>query len=215
MPNEIRACRVCGNTDLDPILSLGTLALTGVFPRSTNERVAEGPLELVKCRGERDPDACGLVQLRHSFDPHEMYGTNYGYRSGLNRSMVNHLAVIVRHVQSFVNLSAGDLVLDIGSNDGTTLGLYGRDDLDLVGIDPTGVKFARYYPPHVRLIPAFFDAATVREHVGRRPARVITSIAMFYDLKAPLEFVRQVHELLADDGVWVFEQSYTPTILAI
>src|SRR5208282_1496768 len=214
MFKEIQVCRICGNPELDAIVNLGNLALTGVFPRTPQEHVAEGPLELVKCGTAGHPDACGLVQLRHSFAPDRLYGENYGYRSGLNRSMVNHLADIVRHIQSLVALKPGDLVLDIGSNDGTTLDLYRRPDLDLIGIDPTGPKFHRYYPPHVRLIPEFFSATAVRRKVGHRRARAISSIAMLYDLEAPLEFMRQVHELLADDGVWVFEQSYLPLMLA-
>jgi NDP-4-keto-2,6-dideoxyhexose 3-C-methyltransferase len=128
--------------------------------------------------------------------------------------MVRHLNGIVQRVKSIVPLEPGDLVLDIGSNDATTLGLYQRTDLDLVGIDACGEKFASYYPPHIRLIPDFFSAAKVREHLGDRQARVITSIAMFYDLEAPLDFVREVRDLLTNDGIWIAEQSYMPAMIA-
>ena len=73
---------------MESILSLGTQQLTGVFTRSAGETVTSGPLELMKCFG---PEACGLVQLRHTYDSSEMYGDNYGYRSGLNQTMVRHL----------------------------------------------------------------------------------------------------------------------------
>jgi NDP-4-keto-2,6-dideoxyhexose 3-C-methyltransferase len=213
MFKEIPACRLCGNPHLRSLLDLGHLGHTGVFPRTDDPDAAAGPLELVKCWGDRGA-VCGLVQLRHSFDAAALYGDNYGYRSGLNRSMVEHLAAVVARAAALVGLRPGDLVLDIGSNDGSTLGLYGRQDLDLVGVDPCGPKFARHYPPHVRLIPDFFSAAAVRRHVGARRARVITSIAMFYDLEAPLAFACDVHDLLAEDGVWVVEQSYLPTMVA-
>lgn len=213
MYKDVAACRICGNAELTPILSLGKLAMSGVFPRDPKQNVESGPLDLLKCSTQHNPDACGLVQLRQSYDPAGMYGVNYGYRSGLNRSMVKHLAGIVHHIAELVSLESGDLVIDIGSNDCTTLKHYGREDLRLVGIDPTGVKFAEYYPPHVELIADFFSADRVRRQVGERKARVVTSIAMFYDLESPLDFMREIYEILADDGVWVFEQSYLPAML--
>src|SRR6202035_3259384 len=116
---EVRQCRLCGNTELESILNLGSQALTGVFPDSLDAKVPVGPLELVKCREDHNDRHCGLVQLRHRYDPGIMYGRNYGYRSGLNSSMVAHLQGKARSIQSEVALEAGDLVLDIGSNDGT------------------------------------------------------------------------------------------------
>lgn len=213
MYTEIKKCRICGNADLVPILNLGSQYLTGVFPRSKTEHITVGPLELVKCRDEHNAKACGLVQLRHSYNHYEMYGSNYGYRSGLNKTMVNHLHNKVRKVEEFIKLRKGDLIIDIGSNDSTLLQAYQPNGLLLVGIDPTGQKFRKYYPEYVRLIPDFFSAESVRKNFGDRKAKVITSIAMFYDLESPVDFARQIHDILADDGVWIFEQSYMPTML--
>lgn len=206
---EVRACRICGNTALQPVLSLGVQALTGVFPRSPEVPVTRGPVDLVRCVG--GPDHCGLVQLRQTYDKQEMYGGAYGYRSGLNPSMVAHLHATVAHLLERFPLRPGDLVLDIGSNDGTLLKAYGKGPR-LLGIDPTGARFAHHYPDHISLIPDFFSARRVRNSVGPAKARIITSIAMFYDLDAPLDFVRQIRELLADDGVWLLEQSYLPAM---
>jgi NDP-4-keto-2,6-dideoxyhexose 3-C-methyltransferase len=144
-----------------------------------------------------------------------MYGPGYGYRSGLNRAMVTHLHGKVKRILETVAPAQGDLVIDIGSNDGTTLSAYPAGAADLVGIDPGGEAFRRHYPPHVRLIPEFFSARAVRSACGARRAKVITSFAMFYDLEAPMEFMRQVHDCLDDSGVWMFEQSYMPTMLAM
>lgn len=213
MPQRIARCRICGNTSLEPVVDLGTQALTGVFPRSREEKVSSGPLRLVKC-GE-STDACGLLQLEHTYDLAEMYGANYGYRSGLNASMVAHLQSKVKKILRIARLRKGNLVIDIGSNDATTLRAYPADDYLLVGVDPTGAKFREYYPPHVRLLPEFFSLDLLRRHFGERPARVITSFAMFYDLEQPLDFMRKVYDLLAEDGIWVFEQSYMPKMLEI
>src|SRR5438309_649475 len=111
MHQEIRACRICGNAELVPILSLGVHSLTGVFPKSKNETVTQGPLELVKCRTEAKSGSCGLVQLRHSFNSQELYGENYGYRSGLNQSMVRHLHDKVRKIVDLARPVPGDVVL--------------------------------------------------------------------------------------------------------
>jgi len=214
MYTEIDCCRVCGNSDLDSIVHLGDQALTGVFPRNKDRIITRGPLELVKCV-EHDNENCGLVQLRQTYNHDEMYGTNYGYRSGLNSSMVAHLRLLVEDIVNAVPISDSDVILDIGSNDGTLLRQYPQTGATLVGIDPTGNKFREYYPPHVHLIPDFFSAELYRRELGQRKAKVITSIAMFYDLNSPLLFMEQVRDILADDGVWVFEQSYMPTMLAV
>ena len=212
---EVRACRICGSTRLQSVFDLGTLALTGVFPKSAqaDRSLTRGPLELVKCDAGGPNPGCGLLQLRHSFSPPEMYGANYGYRSGLNRSMVEHLHAKVRRILSRAPVAAGDLVLDIGSNDGTLLSAYPHPGAKLIGMDPTGAKFRRFYPAHVELVADFFSAARFRAAAGDRLAKVVTSIAMFYDLDSPIDFARQVAEVLAPEGLWVFEQSYMPTML--
>jgi hypothetical protein len=195
-----------GGGDLLTVLNLGMQALTGVFPKNKDDPVGVGPLELVWS------PRSGLLQLKHSFQPSEMYGENYGYRSGLNQSMVDHLAHKVRQLERLVPLAAGDTVLDIGSNDCTLLKAYTAPGLNRIGIDPTGSKFAEYYPADVKLVPDFFSSAAYRA-AGAAPAKIITSIAMFYDLDQPIEFAREVASVLADDGVWHFEQSYMPSML--
>lgn len=207
---EIQKCRICWNNNLVSILNLGNQFLTGAFPRSKEQKITCGPLELVKCQGS---DSCGLVQLRHSYEHRELYGENYGYRSGLNQSMVRHLHHIVERIMKLVSISSGDLVIDIGSNDSTLLQAYPQNGPILIGIDPVGEKFKEYYPDYVQLIPDFFSAKIVKDSFGEKRAKVATSIAMFYDLENPLDFMRQVYDILADDGIWVFEQSYMPAML--
>ena len=148
---EHKRCRISSSENLVSILNLGHQTLTGVFPRSPKENLTSGPLELVWC-----PES-GLVQLKHSYDAHEMYGDNYGYRSGLNQSMVDHLATKVRYLERLAKPKAGDTILDIGSNDCTTLNAYSVEGLNRIGIDPTGKKFANYYPEDVTLVADFFS----------------------------------------------------------
>jgi C-methyltransferase C-terminal domain/Putative zinc binding domain/Methyltransferase domain len=203
---ELASCRISGSADLVPVLDLGQQVLTGVFPKSLNADVTRGPLQLVWCPQSK------LAQLAHTYNASDMYGDNYGYRSGLNQSMVDHLTDKVRYLERLVDLRPGDVVLDIGSNDATTLKAYGASTLKRVGIDPTGKKFSHFYPPEIRLVPDFFSAAAYRT-ATQQPARIVTSISMLYDLDAPVDFARQVAEILAPDGLWHFEQSYLPAML--
>lgn len=205
---QIDECRISKSTHLVPILDLGSQALTGVFPKDPTDEITRGPLEVVWC-----PES-GLLQLKHSYEASEMYGENYGYRSGLNNSMVNHLTEKVRFLERLITLDSGDVVLDIGSNDATTLRAYSTTNIKRIGIDPTGKKFLQFYTDDIRLIPDFFSR-DVYFSVEKHPARIITSIAMFYDLDAPVEFARQIESILADNGVWHFEQSYMPSMLRL
>ena len=214
MYHQIDACRICGNRELLPILDLGQQSLTGVFPRSRDQRITRGPLELVKCHGKSDADHCGLVQLRHSYESSEMYGENYGYRSSLNRSMVEHLKRKAETLTRLVGLRDVDLILDIGSNDGTLLSFYTAKGHTLVGMDPSAVKFRQFYRSDIHLITDFFSAAAFKAKFESRRAKLVTTIAMFYDLEKPIEFVQQIVEVLADDGVWHLEQSYLPLMLS-
>jgi hypothetical protein len=205
---EVTRCRVSGSSYLVPVLDLGEQALTGVFPRDPKAPITTGPLRLVWC-----PDS-GLLQLAHSYDLKEMYGDNYGYRSGLNRSMTEHLAQKVNELERFADLKPGQAVLDIGSNDATLLKAYRTPALKRTGVDPTGKRFSRYYPDDITLVPDFFSADVYRA-VGGVPAQVVTSVAMFYDLPDPVEFVRQVECILASGGIWHFEQAYMPAMLRL
>jgi len=213
MFREIEACRICGNQDLVPILSLGDQYLTGVFPEKRGSELSHGPLELVACNRASSDKACGLVQLKQTYDLNEMYGDNYGYRSGLNRSMVRHLEDKVRDLVGRYPLKPGDLVLDIGSNDGTLLSFYPQLGVTVIGIDPTAKKFAPFYGKHVSLIPDFFSARLFRKKFGTKRARIVTSIAMFYDLENPLGFMKEVASILHQEGVWHFEMSYLPALV--
>jgi hypothetical protein len=206
---EINACRICGNTNLITVFDLGVQYLTGVFPKNENI-ITSGPVTLIKCHGD---DFCGLLQLKQSYNLDEMYGENYGYRSGLNLSMVNHLKNKVEKIFNYNNLKSGDLVIDIGSNDGTTLGFY-PDNLLLIGIDPTGEKFKNYYKENITLLPNYFSSNLILDKYPNKKAKVITSFSMFYDLEDPIKFASEICAILDPiEGVWIFEQSYMPSML--
>lgn len=203
---KISCCRICSNNALEPILDLGKQCLSGFFPETWEQNPPRAPLVLAKC-----PE-CHLVQLQHSFDVSMLYGEHYGYCSSLNSAMVGHLKTKIKYLQTLVRLESGDVVLDIGSNDGTSLSFY-PPDVRAVGFDPSAAKFRHFYRKDALLIVDFFNAEAFKKELGGEKAKIVTSIAMFYDLPNPQEFVLQIKEVLADDGVWHFEQSYMPAML--
>jgi NDP-4-keto-2,6-dideoxyhexose 3-C-methyltransferase len=153
------------------------------------------------------------VQLRHSVAPGVLYD-HYGYRSGTNEMMRSNLEGIARQVTEMAGLGRGDLVLDIGCNDGTLLAGYDVAGLDRVGIDPSDAVKA-IDRSDISVINDFFSYDTFQMALPGRKAKAVTSIAMFYDLERPRDFVAEVSRILAPDGVWVIEMSYLPLMLRV
>lgn len=142
-----------------------------------------------------------------------MYGDNYGYRTGLNQSMVNHVKDVATYfLPGIVPLAPGDVVVDIGSNDGTLLTAMPAR-CARIGVDPTIPKFSEFYTEDIVKIPQFFPSSALRAELGDRRPKVITSIAMFYDTNEPLAFAREVYNLLHPQGTWFLELAYLPLIV--
>lgn len=199
-------CRAC-DAALTPILSLGEhYVSTFLLPGEPDGLKA--PLELVLC------DGCHLVQLRHTI-PGDMLYRNYWYRSGTNQTMRDALADIAHKAEQLMRLREGDAVLDIGCNDGTLLAAYRTRNIFRIGFDPAQnlAQFSRRVADRVTV--GFFDAESFRADPqlrGRRP-RIITSIAMFYDLEDPNKFIADVKAVMDPDGLWVVQMSHLPLML--
>ena len=205
---NIKRCRVCGSKNLKELFDLGPMAYTGFFPKPKN-KISKKRMSLVGCSYK---NGCGLVQLKQVFNVEFMYGDNYGYRSGLNKSMVNHLQNNISLVKKKVNLKKDDTVLDIGSNDGTSLSFYEKNKFKLIGIDPTSNKFKSFYRKDAIVVSKFFNKEFFYQ-VSKKKAKIITSFSMFYDLPSPLKFSKDVYDILDDKGVWMLEQSYLPSMI--
>jgi len=204
MIEKLKECRVCGSDNLTSVINLGEQVLASVFPETKDNDVLSAPLELVKCNGD-----CGLLQLKHTLDRDLMYGDGYGYQSGINNTMRNHLNGIVDYATNLVELKGDDIVIDIGSNDGTLLNQY-PEDIQSIGIDPSGERFRKLYPKNSVLHTEYFDRLLLSK---TKRAKIITSIAMFYDLPDPMEFMVEIKKCLAFDGVWITEMAYLPSML--
>ena len=185
------------------VIDLGDQVITSRFPVYGDWTTPKTHICLFQCRD------CGLVQLRDLVSSSELYEHMYGYRSGINPMMIKHLKDYNTDLQSIASLQPGDAVLDIGSNDATFLQFY-PDNVTRVGCDPTGKQFASYYEG-LTLVPDYFTAANIQP-LGLK-FKAVSSISMFYDLPDPVQFARDIHSVLADDGVWTLEQSYILTML--
>jgi GDP-mannose 4,6-dehydratase len=198
----LNKCRLCYSNKICSSINLGESSYSGIFP-GHNEFIPKVQISLCKCMN------CGLVQLYNLFDIEYMYGETYGYRSGLNNSMVKHLINFVREIETIVEINENDNILDIGANDGTLLNNYNRDKkINFYGIDPSCNKFKMYHKEDLNMINDFFNYESIYDKYGSIKFKVISSISCFYDLPDVSKFVQDIKLCLTNDGIWVSEQSY-------
>lgn len=205
---ETKQCRSCGKAAITPVLDLGEQRIANGFHDGTGGQPS-APLLLARCT------ECGLVQLGHSVDMDSMYRT-YWYRSGMNQTMRTHLAKISNLILGKVKIKPGDVVMDIGCNDGTLLALFPRHACK-IGVDPCRNISPSVGPPippgDFTFVNEYFTFDNVKDVLGGRKAKVVSSIAMFYDLNDPKSFVGDIAKILHDDGIWVLELSYLPRMI--
>jgi SAM-dependent methyltransferase len=203
-------CRVCGSSALTPVINLGEQYLQGSFVKPGKEipPTRKIKMSLVRCDPTKDERACGLLQMEHSVPPDILYSA-YWYRSGTNNTMREHLRGIAFDSMGIIGQSHGS-ILDIGCNDGTLLS-YFPDTFEKYGVDPSDV--ANDIKGHVKVVQDIFPSEELITLLNGRKLDIITSIAMFYDLEDPIIFTKEIKNVLAPEGVWIFEMSYMPTML--
>jgi len=187
-------CRLCGE-DLKDVISLGDIHLS-TFLDTNDNAPPKIPLDLTQCVN------CDLIQLRHTTDGSAMY-SDYWYQSGLNGSMVRALNDVVEKVFKNIFLNAGDVVVDVGSNDGTLLGFY-PSYVETVGFEPSNLHLMSFNKAKV-VFNDYFRKEPFEHYFHGQKAKVITAIAMFYDLEDPHSFVSDLKYILADDGIIVIQ----------
>ena len=204
-------CRVCGSPSLTPVIDLGPQYLQGSFVKPGKEMPSQRKINcsLVRCNPQIDENACGLLQMEHSVPPEILYAA-YWYRSGTNTTMRNHLKDIVDSTLSLLNKNNSN-VLDIGCNDGTLLDYYPKS-FDKYGCDPSDVA---QEVTGAKVVQDIFPSAELNSAIKDKKMDIITSIAMFYDLESPVDFVKNVKQFLSPEGIWVFEMSYMPHMLEL
>lgn len=204
-------CRVCGSASLTPVIDLGPQYLQGSFVKPGKEMPSQRKINcsLVRCNPQEDENACGLLQMQHSV-PSEILYAAYWYRSGTNQTMRDHLKGIVDTTMGLLKKDNCN-VLDVGCNDGTLLDYYPENFIKF-GCDPSDVA---QEVKNATVVQDIFPSAELSSAMGEKTMDVITSIAMFYDLENPVDFVKNVKQFLSPHGIWVFEMSYMPHMLEL
>ena len=202
----INKCRSCKHSNIKSLFDIGDLYISSWLTQKDQNKIIRSPLVLMMCSN------CNLVQLKHTVKKNYLYSKDYGYRSGTNLTMNSHLKNLVKDILNKVNIKNDDHVLDIGCNDGTLLSFYPKS-IKKIGIGPIANKIQKKKVPNVNYISNFFDHNLYNNLPNIRKAKIITSISMFYDLDDPLKFVSNIKRILDDQGIWVLEQSYLPTML--
>jgi len=196
---KIKKCRNCKSKKINHLFSLGKLSFTGKFPHKKKINIKKAHLGLVMCEN------CKLVQLNTNFDLKYLYNPDYGYRTGINRTMRNHMSSIKNMISARAKLSNNDHVLDIASNDATLLNLY-KKNIFTTGIDPLVNKYSKYYKNVNYKFSGFFSAKKISSKVKHK-FKIITALSVFYDVENPNKFLTDAFNLLSDDGILLLEHA--------
>lgn len=196
---EHTQCRLCKRPDLDEVFSLGEQYINDFVTEENISKGLKAPLEIVHCSN------CDLAQLKHTAPQELLYSRQYWYRSGITDTMKRELKEIVQDVSSRVNFVTGDIVLDIGANDGTMLEYYDKS-LITIGCEPANNLVNELSTRCDKVIHDFWSEKsylTATAEYGGKKAKVVSAIGMFYDLDDPIAFVADIEKVLADDGIFV------------
>lgn len=208
---KINKCRFCGNGSITKCIDLGGQYLSSIFPNnlSYKKELKRQPLSLVLCK--KNKNSCGLLQLSHSFDMSRMY-EQYPFTSSTNSSMSKILKDVLDSALFYIKPKEGDLVLDIGGNDGTLLSYLNDKGCDLLSIDPAQNIKPIFKSKKFKTITDYFSEKVFMSATNKK-AKIIFSIAMFYHLYDPIGFSKEVSSCLEDDGIWVIQMAYLPKMI--
>jgi SAM-dependent methyltransferase len=203
MYSELKNCIICKN-DLEQVLDLGNQYVVD-FVKEKDESLLKAPLTLMRCK------KCSFIQLKHKVNPDRLY-KKFWYRSSINKMMQDELLKIVENAASTVELVQGDRVLDIGCNDGTLLGWYPKGILTY-GVDPCE-DLVHEGLNNGKIDVGISDYFSVQNMKGLgKDFKIISAIAMFYDVEDPVQFLKDCKSLLHDEGVLVIQMNYLVKML--
>ena len=170
---KIKNCRNCKNTELFDLFSLGKISFTGRFPNTIRQNIPKAYLNVLMCK------KCKLVQLDRNFDLNYLYGKNYGYRTGINKTMTDHVRKIVRKCSALIKLKSKQYVLDN--------------------------KYKKFYKKINYKISNFFKIKDIEKIKIKKKFKIISALSVFYDLRDPNKFIKEIKKILDDKGVFVLE----------
>ena len=181
---------------LSHLYSIGEQYINNFIKKDELENCIKAPLEMVLCEN------CSLTQLKHTAPQELLYSRYYWYKSGITHTMRKALSDITLYIEDNFKLKEGDVVLDIGSNDGTLLRSYTVPGLIKVGVEPAdnlvdeGRQGLNYH------IHDFWNYDSYIKVLDKK-AKIITAIGMFYDMEDPNQFISDSEKVLKKDGIFI------------
>lgn len=196
-------CQVCDSTDLESVIFIGYLPPVNSMP-AIGSRPTEQPAypaEVLRCR------RCQLVQIGLIVDPAILFPPTYPYTSGTTKILRENFAELSQEVMALYPLKKEDLVVDIGSNDGTLLSNFVAP-ARVYGIEPTNAGLLAQ-KRDIQTQISFFNRSAVKKAVGEvGQAKIITATNVFAHIEDVHEIVDCILELLRDDGIFISESHY-------
>lgn len=205
----ITHCQVCARAELGPIISFGHQP--PVHSLLTAEQLREPetyfPTELVRCAG------CGLVQLTYAVDPEVLFPREYPYQSGMTKVLRDNFAQLAAVVTERFGVNRVDLVIDIGSNDGTLLQYFRARGARVLGVEPTAIA-AVAERNGVPTVNEFFNEDVARKILASHgKAKVVTAANVFAHVNNLGSVIRGIDVLLTEGGVFVSESHYLADLI--
>lgn len=205
----VNACQVCGGAELQLVVDLGHQPLCDTLPTfgQLNRPEQTYPLRQVWC-----PE-CTLSQLDYVVPEDVVFHADYPYRTGITRELAEYQDGMASELIESLGLLSNELVVDVGSNDGTLLSGFARRGLRVCGVEPTNIAMMAR-EAGIETVQAFFDEDTaqrIRESLG--PARLITATNVFAHVARLRDFIRGLEILLDDQGFFVLENHYLIEIM--
>ena len=189
-------CRVCNSNKIVDLYSLGDQYINNFIEKKDLDKCLKAPLDMILCEN------CSLLQLKHTAPQELLYSGYYWYKSSVTNTMKNALQEIAQTIEKKFDLESGDVVLDIGSNDGTLLRSYKIKNLIKVGVEPAKNLYEEGKVGLDHFINDFWNYDSYKKNISKK-AKIITAIGMFYDMEDPNQFIKDAANALQDEGVFI------------
>ena len=195
---KIKKCRLCKNKKLKQIYNFGNHYVSNFVNKASINRGVKAPLNLVYCK------RCHLLQLEHSAPQEIMYKKFYWYKSGITKTMRDGLKELYQDIKKKCKIKPGDVVLDIGANDGTLLKYFKKDRIVTIGCEPANNLKDELKKNCHYIINDFWHTKHLKKIPNKhQKLKVVSAIGMFYDLEDPSKFIKHAADALDDDGIFV------------
>ena len=206
---HVRECQICSDKNLELMLPLGHQLPVSSYltEEQLHEAEATYPLNLIRC------SKCGLLQLDYIIDPNIAFPFKYPYRSGLTNMLVRNFRSLAELLTEKYNLTSKDLIVDIGSNDGSLLQGFKEKGMPVAGIEPTDAADAAN-ANNIPTVQDFINKKSVKEVTDKYgKAKIVTATNVFAHINNMSELIPNIKDLMAEDGVFVSESQYLMAIV--